>query len=124
MPWCEACSKDWTPNSMNDDGSCPQCGQVMVDEDGRPHDHDAFEDEKDIVDVLEFNLRAEGFEVSSSTNGRDGLTLVHNTRPDLVIVDLMLPDISGNEICRSVRSSAHGKDLPILILSASKPRAR
>lgn len=76
------------------------------------------EDERDIVEILEFNLKAEGFEVSSATSGREGLTLVENARPDLLIVDLMLPDISGNEICRAVRASSQGKQLPILILSA------
>jgi two-component system, OmpR family, phosphate regulon response regulator PhoB len=76
------------------------------------------EDERDIVEVLEFNLRAEGYEVSSATSGREGLALVENTRPDLLIVDLMLPDISGNEICRAVRASSQGKQMPILILSA------
>lgn len=76
------------------------------------------EDERDIIDVLEFNFRAEGFEVSSAMTGRDGLNLVQNTRPDLLIVDLMLPDMSGNEICRTLRTSPQGKSLPILILSA------
>lgn len=76
------------------------------------------EDERDIVDILEFNLKGEGFEVFSSTSGREGLDLVLSTRPDLLIVDLMLPDLSGNEICRAVRASSHGKTLPILILSA------
>lgn len=76
------------------------------------------EDEHDIIEILEFNFRAEGFEVSSAMSGRDGLTLVQNTKPDLLIVDLMLPDMSGNEICRTVRSSPLGKTLPILILSA------
>lgn len=77
-----------------------------------------IEDEQDIVDVLEFNLKMEGFDVLSATNGREGLDLVQSSRPDLLIVDLMLPDLSGNEICRAVRASAYGKALPILILSA------
>lgn len=76
------------------------------------------EDERDIVDILEFNFQAEGFEVSSATTGKEGLELALSTRPDLLLVDLMLPDISGNEICRAVRASPHGKSLPILILSA------
>jgi two-component system phosphate regulon response regulator PhoB len=77
-----------------------------------------IEDERDIVDILEFNLKAEGFDVLSATSGREGLDLVLGSRPDLLIVDLMLPDLSGNEICRAVRTSSHGKTLPILILSA------
>lgn len=76
------------------------------------------EDERDIVEILAFNLKAEGYEVLSATNGREGLDLVLSSRPDLLIVDLMLPDLSGNEICRAVRASSHGKTLPILILSA------
>lgn len=77
-----------------------------------------IEDEQDIIDVLEFNLKSEGFEVLASKSGRDGLDLVLSARPDLLIVDLMLPDLSGNEICRALRTSTHRKAMPILILSA------
>ena len=43
MPWCEECAKYWTPNSMNDDGTCPKCGDQVVE----PHDHDA--DDADVA---------------------------------------------------------------------------
>lgn len=76
------------------------------------------EDEKDIVDNLEFNLRAEGFDVATATSGREGLELIASARPNLVLLDLMLPDMSGNDICRSVRATPHGKTIPIMILSA------
>ncbi len=76
------------------------------------------EDEKDIIDNLEFNLRAEGFDVVTATNGREGLDLISSTRPHLVLLDLMLPDMSGNDICRALRATPHGRSLPIMILSA------
>ena len=39
MPWCEECAKYWTPNSMNDDGTCPRCGEVVSEQSGGPHVH-------------------------------------------------------------------------------------
>lgn len=77
-----------------------------------------IDDEQDILDVLEYNLEAAGFEVSTATTGKDGLALIESQRPDLLILDLMLPDVSGTEICRILRSGPAGKQLPILMLSA------
>jgi len=77
-----------------------------------------IDDEQDIVDVLVYNLEAAGYEVTSASDGRSGLTAVTNAKPDLVILDLMLPDISGTEVCRSLRTSNPAKHLPILMLSA------
>lgn len=77
-----------------------------------------IDDEQDILDVLEYNLEATGFEVSTATTGKDGLALIESQRPDLLILDLMLPDVSGTEICRILRSGPTGKQLPILMLSA------
>lgn len=76
------------------------------------------EDERDILDVLEFNFRSAGFEVESATTGRAGLALIERSPPDLLILDLMLPDVSGQEVCRIVRSSPRSRNTPILILSA------
>jgi len=76
------------------------------------------DDEKDIVDVLEFNLRAAGYDVVTAMTGRQGLSLALGTRPDLVILDLMLPDISGTEVCKLLRDSPDGKGIPVMMLSA------
>lgn len=77
-----------------------------------------IDDEQDIVDVLVYNLESSGYEVSSAVTGREGLELIVAARPDLVILDLMLPDVSGTEVCRTLRSTAAGKQLPVLMLSA------
>jgi two-component system phosphate regulon response regulator PhoB len=77
-----------------------------------------IDDEQDIVEVLVYNLEAAGYEVASANNGANGLKQIGNFKPDLVILDLMLPDMSGTEVCRSLRSSTPAKQLPILMLSA------
>ena len=76
------------------------------------------DDEQDIVDVLEYNLKAAGFEVVSAIRGKEGLDMVATEQPDLLILDLMLPDISGTEVCRTLRATPFGKRLPIVMLSA------
>lgn len=76
------------------------------------------DDEQDILDILTFNLRSAGYEVLTSTSGQEGLRLTQKQKPDLLILDLMLPDLSGTEVCRTLRESAETKNIPILMLSA------
>lgn len=77
------------------------------------------EDEKDLVSNLEFNLRQDGYAVKSALSGREALYLAGlDPIPDLVLLDLMLPDISGYEICRKLRSNAHTQHIPIIMLTA------
>lgn len=73
------------------------------------------EDEQTIIDVLQAYFEKEGWTVFSSTNGADGLHLIKELHPDFVILDLMLPDISGNEICREIRKEM---DVPIIMVTA------
>lgn len=77
-----------------------------------------IDDERDIVDVLSYNLRAEGYEVGCATCGQEGLELIEQMKPDLVVLDLMLPDTSGTEVCRRLRATSYGKSMPVLMLSA------
>ena len=76
------------------------------------------DDEQDILDVLGFNLRTAGYEVVQASSGREGLQIILATKPDLVILDLMLPDISGTELCRTLRETPEGKTMPVMMLSA------
>ncbi len=76
------------------------------------------DDEEDIVNVLVYNLQEAGYEVSSAHNGREGLREIASFKPELVILDLMLPDISGTDVCRTIRSTSTGQQLPVLMLSA------
>ena len=76
------------------------------------------EDESDILEVLSYNLRREGFEVSSSLNGVQGLELIQQQLPDLVLLDLMLPGMDGLEICRRLRSNPASQHIPIVMVTA------
>ncbi|MEH6638704.1 MAG: response regulator transcription factor [Porticoccaceae bacterium] len=76
------------------------------------------EDESDILEVLSYNLRREGFEVSSSLDGAQGLELIQQQLPDLVLLDLMLPGIDGLEICRRLRSNPASQHIPIVMVTA------
>ncbi|MGE5551190.1 MAG: response regulator transcription factor [Bacteroidota bacterium] len=74
------------------------------------------EDETAIAETLAFNLQREGYEVAAVGDGRVGLETIRRTRPDLVILDLMLPGLDGVEICRRLR--ADGLTTPVIMLTA------
>ncbi|WP_312468893.1 response regulator transcription factor [Neobacillus sp.] len=73
------------------------------------------DDERRIIEVLEAYLEREGYEIHSADNGIDALKKAKTINPDLIILDLMLPDISGEEVCRLVRKES---DVPIIMLTA------
>jgi two-component system phosphate regulon response regulator PhoB len=77
-----------------------------------------IEDERALVEVLTYNLRKEGFDVNSATDGQDGLRRAQTTLPDLIVLDLMLPVIEGLEVCRVLKSGARTRDIPLLMLTA------
>lgn len=77
-----------------------------------------IEDERDLQKVLDFNLRQAGHEVMTALRGRDGLDLARTSRPDLVLLDLMLPDISGTEVCKTLKSDPRTKETAVIILTA------
>lgn len=76
------------------------------------------EDEKDIRELVRYNLQEEGFIVVEASDGETGLTLAQKERPALVVLDLMLPGLSGLEVCRLLRTKEETSPLPILILTA------
>lgn len=75
------------------------------------------DDEKNIVDILKFNLKKEGFETIEAYDGEQGLDMALNQNPDLVLLDVMLPKMDGFEVCRKVRQSS---SVPILMLTAKE----
>jgi len=79
-----------------------------------------IEDEKDLVKVLKYNLQKEGYLVISSYDGADGLERFRKEKPDLVILDLMLPKMDGYEFCKIVRGESQA---PIIMLTAKKEEA-
>ncbi|MEP7050724.1 MAG: response regulator [Pseudomonadota bacterium] len=77
-----------------------------------------IEDESDIRQVLDYNLKSAGHEVVEAARGADGLRLVREREPDLVLLDLMLPDMSGTEVCRSIKDNPATRALPVVMLTA------
>ena len=77
-----------------------------------------IEDEKDIVDLIEYHLKQSGFSVTSALDGSTGLERARKKRPDLIILDLMLPEMDGKDICRSLKSNPLTQSIPILMLTA------
>jgi two-component system phosphate regulon response regulator PhoB len=77
-----------------------------------------IEDEADIRQVLDYNLRTAGHDVVSASRGQEGLRLARQERPDLVLLDLMLPDIPGTEVCRAIMDDASMRLSPVIMLWA------
>ena len=77
-----------------------------------------IEDEKDIHDVLSYNLRQAGHDVAVATRGDEGLRLAKSQRPDLVLLDLMLPGMPGIEVCNAMKRDEATSHIPIVMITA------
>lgn len=77
-----------------------------------------IEDDRDIVEMLDYNLKEEGYETVSALNGEQGIALAGKERPDLIILDIMLPIMDGFEVCRALKNDDSVAHIPIIILSA------
>lgn len=78
----------------------------------------AIEDESDILEVIEYNLDREGFNVLTSQKGEEGLRKIKEYHPDIILLDLMLPDRDGLEICRDIRDDDEIKNIPVIMVTA------
>jgi two-component system alkaline phosphatase synthesis response regulator PhoP len=76
------------------------------------------DDEVDLVETIRFPLEMEGFNVLVSYNGEDALNQARKERPDLILLDLMLPKLDGYKVCRLLKFDERYKDIPILMLTA------
>ena len=76
------------------------------------------DDERDLLSLLDFNLRAAGFETLLATTGEQALAHLRRRIPDLVLLDLMLPDIPGTEVCRQIKADPRTKHVPVVMLTA------
>ena len=74
-----------------------------------------IDDDSAVTDLLTLLLKSQGFEVFATNNSAEGLTMIREIEPDLVVLDLMMPEMDGWEVCRSVRQFSQ---VPIIILSA------
>jgi two-component system, OmpR family, phosphate regulon response regulator PhoB len=77
-----------------------------------------IEDEKDILDLVEYHLKQSGFQVLTAADGGAGLELAIKKRPNLIILDLMLPVMDGKDVCRSLKSNPITQSIPVLMLTA------
>jgi len=76
------------------------------------------DDEIYIVHILEFTLTMEGYEVLTAADGEEALQKIEQDRPDLVVVDIMMPKLDGYEVCRRLRQDEEFRSLPVILLSA------
>ena len=76
------------------------------------------EDEQDVVDLLRYNLNRAGFSVSIAENGLIGLEKARNERPDVVILDLMMPEMTGEKVCRALKEDPSTAAIPVIMLTA------
>jgi two-component system phosphate regulon response regulator PhoB len=77
-----------------------------------------IEDEEDIRELIRYNLDKEGFRVLAANSGEEGLELVMNSMPDLIVLDLMLPGIDGLQVCRQLKAEPKTKNIPIMMVTA------
>lgn len=81
------------------------------------------EDEPNIVELVKYNLDREGYRTIAANDGRKGLELIRQELPDLVILDLMLPELDGITVCKLLRADVTTKSIPIIILTAKSEEA-
>jgi len=81
------------------------------------------EDETPLVTMLRYNLEKEGYRVAAAADGQEALLLLAEERPDLVLLDWMLPSVSGLELCRRIRRRREWRDLPVVMLTARAEEA-
>ena len=75
------------------------------------------EDEPDLRTTLEFNLKSEGYKVKSAADGEAAITEIGKKVPDVVLLDLMLPDMSGLEVCKKIRNESFSNQVSIITVS-------
>jgi two-component system alkaline phosphatase synthesis response regulator PhoP len=76
------------------------------------------DDEDYIVELVKFNLEKEGYQVIVANDGRSALDMVHAEHPDLILLDIMLPNVDGLEVCRILKQSTTTNSIPIIMLTA------
>ena len=79
----------------------------------------AVDDDKDILEVLAFILEDSGFEVDTLSDGRYLFDKIKESKPDLILLDIMLGNLDGRDLCRDIKSKSETSDIPIILLSAT-----
>ncbi|MDP1809241.1 MAG: response regulator, partial [Actinomycetota bacterium] len=76
-----------------------------------------IDDEPAVVELVEAKLRTSGYETLTATNGRDGIEAAHASNPNLVLLDILMPEIDGFEVCRRLKADKETESIPIMFLS-------
>jgi two-component system phosphate regulon response regulator PhoB len=82
-----------------------------------------IDDEKDLIDLVRYNLEKEGFDVIAASDGQSGLEVASRHAPDLVVLDLMMPGIDGLQICQRLRADPRTARMPVIMLTAKATEA-
>ena len=77
-----------------------------------------IEDEPEMIDLIRLILERKGFEVLGAVGGKEGLSAIRREKPDLVLLDLMMPDIDGWEVYRQMKADEEIKDIPVVVVTA------
>jgi len=77
------------------------------------------EDEVDILKIITFRLKRNAYNVITALNGKEALEMLKKAKPDLIILDLVMPIIDGYEVCKILKADVNYKDIPVLLLTAS-----
>lgn len=81
------------------------------------------DDEVYILHILEFSLAVEGYDVMTAPSGEQALQMIEEDRPDLIVLDILMPGIDGLEVCRCIKADERLADIPIIFLSAKEQKA-
>jgi len=82
-----------------------------------------IDDEKDLIELVRYNLEKDGFDVIAATDGQSGLEVVKKHRPDLVVLDLMMPGLDGLQVCQQLRADPRAGRIPVIMLTAKATEA-
>lgn len=80
------------------------------------------EDDKDVLELIRYNLNKAGYMTETAMNGRDALDMAIDTKPDLILLDLMLPLIDGLEVCYNLKENIETADIPVVMLTAKSTK--
>jgi two-component system response regulator VicR len=77
-----------------------------------------IEDEKEMIDLIKLILERRGFEVLGAVGGKEGLEVIRQEKPDLILLDLMMPEVDGWEVYRQMKADEQVKDIPVIVVTA------
>jgi DNA-binding response OmpR family regulator len=80
-----------------------------------------IEDERPVIELVRQTLRVAGYKVTGVTSGEQGLAMMRQDRPDLLLLDLMMPDVSGWDVYQAMKSDNQLADIPVIVITAKVP---